>query len=68
MINSIDDIKPSPFAINQIRVSVENMHADLKYHLKQAGISEGYYKEAVTYLKSHFKEYEKWLKDHEDMF
>lgn len=66
MITSIDEIKPSPFAINQIRVSVENMHSDLKYQLKQAGVSESYYKEAVAYLKSHFKEYESWLKKHED--
>ena len=66
MITSIDEIQPSPFAINQIRVTVENLHSDLKYHLKKVGISESYYKEAVTYLKSHFKEYEEWLKKHED--
>lgn len=66
MITNIKDIKPSPFAINQIRVQVENLGSDLKYHLKKVGISEAYYKEAVDFLKKHPKEYDTWLKENED--
>jgi len=66
MITSIEEIKPSPFAINQVRVSVENMGADLKFHLKNIGVSEKYYKEAAFYITNHWDEYSKWLKAHED--
>lgn len=66
MITSIEEIKPSPFAINQVRVSVDNLGADLKYHLKNIGVSEKYYHEAANFIKSHFKDYEKWLNTHEN--
>ena len=66
MITKITDIKPSPFAINQVRVSVENLGADLKFHLKNLGISETAYKESVAYLNKHWDEYTKWLAEQEN--
>lgn len=68
MIKDINDIKPSPFAINQVRMTVENLGGDLKFHLKKINVSEAYYKEATAFIKSHPKDYDKWMKDHEDWF
>lgn len=65
MIANVNDIKPTPFEVWQVRNFVKG-GADLKFNLKKLGISETAYNEGVKYIQSHWKEYCKYLDDHAD--